>query len=61
MSRCVKVQRKFIKFTIIYQIFTVSSRGVKIRLCIWNTFKRKTEVLKINLIADTATGLPVSF
>lgn len=55
------MQRNFIKFTIIYQILTVSSGDVKIRIHIWNTFKRKTEVLKINLIADTATGSPVSF
>lgn len=42
-------------------MLTVSSGDGKIRIHIWNTIKKKTEVLEINLIADTDTGSPVSF
>lgn len=50
----------------VYQVYNylsdiVPSRGVKIKIQIWNTFKRRTKVLKINLTADTDTGSPVSF
>lgn len=60
-SSSVKVQRKFIKFAIIYQTPTASSEIVKIITQIWNKFKRKKEVIKINFIALTAPGSPLSF
>lgn len=61
VSRCVKVQRKFMKFRAIYQTLTASSGSMRLRIRIWNTFKTKKEVLKINLITLTAIGSPVSF
>lgn len=49
------------KFTVIYQTLAVSSKGMKIRIRIWNKFKTKKEVLKINLITHADIGSPVSF
>lgn len=59
MSRWVKVQRRFIKFSSVCYMLAVPPRGMKIRILLWNTFKK--EVLKISPIARTAIGSPVSF
>lgn len=61
VSRCARVQRKFIKFRVIYQTLAVSSKGMKIRIRIWNKFKTKKEVLKINQVTHADIGSPVSF
>lgn len=59
VSRRVKVQRRFIKFSGVCYMLAVPPRGMKITILLRNTFKK--EVLKISPIACIVIGSPVSF